>query len=131
MHILSSTRVPFTLTTVQVPNLPLNHTKRITVHIQYDFATDTNLNFLLYEENFVFFFIRPCYLLCCCGLLSSCGGGGGGGGEVAGEEDGLVHACVGRLQVHIEGVAGGHSQRHRVSPVKEKLINGMVVPWTF
>jgi hypothetical protein len=31
VHILSSTRAPFTLTTVQVPNLPLTHTKRITV----------------------------------------------------------------------------------------------------
>ncbi len=28
VHILSSTRVPFTLTTVQVPNLALTHTKK-------------------------------------------------------------------------------------------------------
>jgi hypothetical protein len=31
VHILSSTSVPFTFTTVQVPNLALKHTKRITV----------------------------------------------------------------------------------------------------
>jgi hypothetical protein len=31
VHILASTRVPFTLTTVQVPNLALTHTKLITV----------------------------------------------------------------------------------------------------
>jgi hypothetical protein len=31
MHILDSTNVPFTLTTVQMPNLALTHTKRITV----------------------------------------------------------------------------------------------------
>jgi hypothetical protein len=29
---LASTSVPFTLTTVQVPNLALTHKKRITVH---------------------------------------------------------------------------------------------------
>jgi hypothetical protein len=33
VHILSSTSVPFTLTTVQVPNLALKQTKRITVYI--------------------------------------------------------------------------------------------------
>jgi hypothetical protein len=32
VHILASTIVPFTLTTVQVPNLALTHTKRITVY---------------------------------------------------------------------------------------------------
>jgi hypothetical protein len=31
--ILASTSVPFTLTTVQVPNLALTHKKRITVYI--------------------------------------------------------------------------------------------------
>jgi hypothetical protein len=31
VHILASTSVPFTLTMVQVPNLALTHTKRITV----------------------------------------------------------------------------------------------------
>ncbi len=31
VHILASTSVPFTLTTVQVPNLALTHKKRITV----------------------------------------------------------------------------------------------------
>ncbi len=31
-HIFASTSVPFTLTTVQVPNLTLTLTKRITVH---------------------------------------------------------------------------------------------------
>jgi hypothetical protein len=31
VHILASTGVPFTLTTVQVPNLALTHKKRITV----------------------------------------------------------------------------------------------------
>jgi hypothetical protein len=31
LRILSSTSVPFTLTTVQVPNLALTHVKRITV----------------------------------------------------------------------------------------------------
>jgi hypothetical protein len=31
LRILSSTSVPFTLTTVKVPNLALTHTKRITV----------------------------------------------------------------------------------------------------
>jgi hypothetical protein len=30
-HILASTSVPFTLTTVQVPNVALTHKKRITV----------------------------------------------------------------------------------------------------
>jgi hypothetical protein len=33
VHILASTSVPFTLTTVQVPNLALTHTKRITVYV--------------------------------------------------------------------------------------------------
>ncbi len=33
LRILSSTSVPFTLTTVQVPNLSLTHTMRITVHL--------------------------------------------------------------------------------------------------
>jgi hypothetical protein len=69
------------------------------------------------------------YLLCRCGLLSSCGGGGGGGGEVAGEEDGLVHTGIGRLQVDIEGVAGGHSQRHRVSPVQKNLLIEWLYHW--
>ncbi len=32
VHILASTSVPFTLMTVQVPNLAPSHTKRITVH---------------------------------------------------------------------------------------------------
>jgi hypothetical protein len=32
VHILASTSVTFTLTTVQVPNLALTHTKRITVY---------------------------------------------------------------------------------------------------
>jgi hypothetical protein len=32
VKILGSTSVPFTLTTVQVPNLALTHTRRITVH---------------------------------------------------------------------------------------------------
>jgi hypothetical protein len=32
VHILASTIVPFTLTTVQVPNSALTHTKRITLH---------------------------------------------------------------------------------------------------
>jgi hypothetical protein len=31
VHILASTSVPFTLMTVQVPNVALTHTKRITV----------------------------------------------------------------------------------------------------
>jgi hypothetical protein len=31
MHILAATSVPFTLSTVQVPNLAQTHTKRITV----------------------------------------------------------------------------------------------------
>jgi hypothetical protein len=31
VHIFASKSVPFTLTTVQVPNLALTHTKRITV----------------------------------------------------------------------------------------------------
>jgi hypothetical protein len=34
VHILASKSVPFTLTTVQVPNLALTHTKRITVYHQ-------------------------------------------------------------------------------------------------
>ena len=33
VHILASTIVPFTLTTVQVPNLALTHMKRITVWV--------------------------------------------------------------------------------------------------
>ncbi len=33
--ILVSTSVPFTLTTVQVPNLALTHKKRITVYTDY------------------------------------------------------------------------------------------------
>ncbi len=33
VHILASASVPFTLTTVQVPNLALTHTKRITVYL--------------------------------------------------------------------------------------------------
>ncbi len=34
VHILASTSVPFTPTTVQVPNIALTHTKRITVYIK-------------------------------------------------------------------------------------------------
>jgi hypothetical protein len=33
VHILVLTSVPFTLTTVPVPNLALTHTKRITVYV--------------------------------------------------------------------------------------------------
>jgi hypothetical protein len=33
VHILASTSVPFTLMTVQVPNLALTHTKQITVWV--------------------------------------------------------------------------------------------------
>ncbi len=33
VHILDSTSVPFTLTMVQVPNIALTHTKRITVQV--------------------------------------------------------------------------------------------------
>ncbi len=33
MHNLASTSLPFTLTTVQVPNLALTHKKRITVYL--------------------------------------------------------------------------------------------------
>ncbi len=33
VHILASTSEPFTLTTVQVPNLALTHKKRITVYV--------------------------------------------------------------------------------------------------
>ncbi len=33
-------RVPFTLTTVQVPNLALTHTKRITVWLDYVHTAD-------------------------------------------------------------------------------------------
>jgi hypothetical protein len=36
VHILASTSVPFTLTTVQVPNLALTNKKRITVHASYN-----------------------------------------------------------------------------------------------
>ncbi len=32
VHVSASTNVPFTLKKVQVPNLPLTHTKRITVY---------------------------------------------------------------------------------------------------
>ncbi len=35
VHVLASTSVPFTLTTVQVPNLALIHTKRITVWLAH------------------------------------------------------------------------------------------------
>jgi hypothetical protein len=35
VHILASTSVPYTLSTVQVPNLALTHTKRITVFFFY------------------------------------------------------------------------------------------------
>jgi hypothetical protein len=35
VHILASTTVPFTLTTVQMPNLALTHTKRITVWVRH------------------------------------------------------------------------------------------------
>ncbi len=34
VHILASTSVPFTLTTVQVQNLAITHKKRITVHFR-------------------------------------------------------------------------------------------------
>jgi hypothetical protein len=34
VHILASTSVPFTITTVQVPNLALTHMKWITVHVR-------------------------------------------------------------------------------------------------
>jgi hypothetical protein len=34
-HIVASTSVPFTLTTVEVPNLALTHTKRITVYVRF------------------------------------------------------------------------------------------------
>jgi hypothetical protein len=37
MHILSSTSIPYTLTTVQVPNLALTHMKRITVRKKKQF----------------------------------------------------------------------------------------------
>ncbi len=45
-RILSSASVPFTLTTVQVPNLPnlaLTHTKRVTVYAWYVYACSAGL----------------------------------------------------------------------------------------
>ncbi len=36
VHIVDATSVPFTLSTVQVPNLALTHTKRITVHAYFE-----------------------------------------------------------------------------------------------
>jgi hypothetical protein len=49
LRILSSTSVPFTLTTVQEPNLALTHMKRITVHasiLALNFLTITRSNVL-------------------------------------------------------------------------------------
>jgi hypothetical protein len=42
MHILAATSVPFTLSTVPVPNLALNHTKRMTVY---------NMHFIVEESS--------------------------------------------------------------------------------
>ena len=56
LRILSSTSVPFTLTTVQVLNLALTHKKRITVYI----FIIKRKSYLL-SESYGFF--------CCCGKL--------------------------------------------------------------
>ena len=47
LRILSSTNVPYTFTTVQVPNLALTHTKRITVcrGITYKYSIQTKYTF--------------------------------------------------------------------------------------
>jgi hypothetical protein len=46
VHILASTSVPFTLTTEQMPNLALTHTKRITVYGagRNDFDADKSIS---------------------------------------------------------------------------------------
>ena len=36
VHIIAATSVPLTLSTEQVPNLALTHTKRITVHAYFE-----------------------------------------------------------------------------------------------
>jgi hypothetical protein len=43
LRILSSTSVPFTLTTVQVLNLALTHKKRITVYIAHGLGYEVKL----------------------------------------------------------------------------------------
>ncbi len=55
VHSLASTSVPFTLTTVQVPNLELTHTKRITVQEELDslcllFRTSTYRHLINYQD---------------------------------------------------------------------------------
>ncbi len=50
VHILASTSVPFTLTTVQVPNLALTHMKRITVLL---------LDFLQHDTTGAFRYLFP------------------------------------------------------------------------
>ncbi len=58
MRILASTNLPFRLTTVQIPNLALHETKRITVYEQ------TFAHFFIYKETF------PPVALCTRSLLN-------------------------------------------------------------
>ena len=44
MHILASKNAPFTLTTVQVPNLALTHKKRITVHARIQQTIESGMD---------------------------------------------------------------------------------------
>jgi hypothetical protein len=55
VHILASTSVSFTLTTVQAPNLALTHTKRITVYSRLldRYLNDVVNGFFLYLGNFL------------------------------------------------------------------------------
>ncbi len=59
--IVAATSVPFTLSTVQVPNLALTHTKQITVYeeaVGHIYLCNCSiLNFLIYEENLIFIYI--------------------------------------------------------------------------
>jgi hypothetical protein len=50
VHILATTSISFTRTTVQVPNLALTHTKRITVYLLY--VTNTVIRFVSNSAKF-------------------------------------------------------------------------------
>jgi hypothetical protein len=74
VHILASTIVPFTLTTVQVPNLALTHKKRITV---YDSAPARPLPPSPVDELYLFLSLPVCRQS---SFLTGEGVGRGGGG---------------------------------------------------
>jgi hypothetical protein len=68
LRILSSTRVPFALTTVQVQNIALTHTKRNTVHLSYFCRTYSDSTYFKWPADYscYYCFFLATYLCAYC-----------------------------------------------------------------